>query len=277
LLHLWAMNIDDLLQILFLLGLALIIVILLRQLGHRIRQNALKEQQRAAAVKAAHEAERKSMAGGSLPKAKRSMPKSRMPLHDPMGTPFTGAIQGQAAKWEAEIHQLGRQIIGQIDSKMAALQALTLDANRTANRLEIMVEHLEQVIQKQIKAQQELAQSTMGAFSATATELPSVIPATESVPAAPLAEVLKELTDDIVDFRNTVEQNTTFAEFAEKVEQATIFKVEEQEAHNLRREVEMLSNYGLKPQEIADRLNISIGEVDLILQVQQSRGAVVTN
>ena len=269
-LHLRTMwNIDPV-HLLFLCGLGLIIITLLRQLSHRIRQSATKEQQRAAAVKAAQEAERKNMSQVSLPKMKTSQSKTRMPLPDYSGTPFTGAIQGQAAKWEVEIHQLGRQIIGQIETKMAALQAITLDANRTANRLEILVEHLEQIAQKQVEKQQEMRQNV----DAPPTEAPpTVISATKSAPeaAAPLAEVLKELTDNISDFRNSVKKTATFSEFTEQVEQATILRIEDIQAQSLRGEVEMLTNYGLKPPEIARRLNVSVGEVDLILQVQQNQ------
>ena len=259
------MDIDPL-QLVFLLGLVIVIVTLLRQLGQRVRHNTEKQRRREAALKAAREAERKSLLQTNLPKSKVSLPQTRAPLGDPLGTPFAGNIRGQAARWEAEIHQLGRQIIGQIDSKMAALQAITLDANRTANRLEILVEHLEQIARKQIGRQQEAAQNMV----AESVETPStVISAEESAPAAtPLADVLQELTDGIEDFRNTVRQSTTFKE---QPEPATILRMEEIQAKNIRREVEMLTNYGLEPPEIAQRLNISSGEVDLILQVQQNR------
>jgi len=253
---------------------------MLRILGQRVRQSAERQRQREAALKAAREAERRKMTDTNLPQAKRAPPKTRAPLIDPLGTPFAGAVQGQAAKWEAEIHKLGRQIIGQMDSKMAALQAITLDANRTANRLEILVEHLEHIARTHVAGQQEMG-NNLDAEPAEESP-PTVIPAEESAPAAtPLAAVLQELTEDIEDFRHTVEQSTTFAGFTEQVEQATVLRMKEvssqnpdgQNLHgqNLRSEVEMLANYGLEPQEIARRLNISAAEVDLVLQVQQNR------
>lgn len=265
----------------FLLGLLIVILTLLRLTSQRFRKNAEKKRQYAEAVQAAKEAERKRQLESVVPKSKVSMPKSRLPLADPFGTPFTGNIQGIAAKWEAEVHQIGRQIIGQIDSKMAALQAITLDANRTANRLEILVEHLEQIARQQIEWQRDqMVQNTLieSTESVPVEAVPiNVIPAAESVPdAAPLTNMLKELTEDLEGIHKAIKQSTTFDE---QPKSATILRLAELQAKtpvidspsNLRGEVEMLSNYGLNPQEIAQRLNISLGEVDLMLQVQQNR------
>ena len=258
------MPIDD--QYIALLGVVIVVLIMLRLMVRRIRKAAEREQHREATVRAAQAAERKRQQEIVIPKSKVSSPKTRAPLVDPFGTPFAGNAYGAAAKWEAEVHQIGRQIIGQIDCKMAALQAITQDANRTANRLEILVEHLEQITQQQI--------AQTGSAKADATDVPpTVIPATEPVPeAAPLTDVLQNLKD----IRQTIRQS---ASFSEQPALATILRpVESQEEAstnalpvNLRSEVEMLANYGLDTQEIARRLDISLGEVDLMLQVQQSR------
>ena len=271
----WFINSDHWL----LFGLAIIIVTMLRLTIQRMRKTAEQQERRVAAVQAAKEAERKRQMESMTPKSKVSSPKTRAPLTDPFGTPFTGNIQGIAAKWETEIHQIGRQIIGQIDCKMAALQAITLDANRTANRLEILVEHLEQIARQQIEWQQQQlarnAQAESAKISSAGVPL-TVIPAVESIPeAAPLTDVLKELTADLEGFHRTIRQSTTFDEQPKPV--TVVRPVEPQKetsevsSANLRSEVEMLSNYGLDPQEIARRLDISFGEVDLILQVQQNR------
>ena len=253
-------------HLVLLLGILIVITTLLRQIGQRNRLNARKRQQHEAAIRAAEKAERQRRQETVVPKSKIIPPQTRLPLADPFATPFTGNIQGIAAKWEAEVHQIGRQIIGLIDSKMAALQAITLDANRTANRLEILVEHLEQIARQQIEREQNHAES---AEHVLGKESSTVIPAREaSSEAAPLKVVLKELADDLEGIHQTIKQSTTFDG---QPEQATILRVSELQAHTLRREVEMLSNYGLDPQEIARRLNISLGEVDLVLQVQQNR------
>ena len=248
-----------------LVGILIIIMVLLRQLGARRRQDIRQQRQREVTIRSAQEAERQSKSQVLLPKSKVIPPKTRAPLGDPFGTPFVGSIQGHAAKWEAEIHQLSRQIIGQIDSKMAALQAITLDANRTANRLEILAEHLEQIARNQIEQQ----------AATESSEAPStVIPATATPSeAVPLADVLREIDGGLKGIRKAIRQSTAFSE---QIAPATVLRLAELQAApatnssaNIRGEVEMLANYGLKPQEIAQRLDISLGEVDVILQLQQ--------
>ena len=41
-----------------------------------------------------------------------------------------------AARWEVQLHETARELSAQLDSKMSALQALILDADRAAARLE---------------------------------------------------------------------------------------------------------------------------------------------
>ena len=254
-----------------LVGIFIIIMVLMRRIWQRQRQDIRQQRQREATARAAQEAERQSKSQVLLPKSKVIPSKTRAPLGDPFGMPFVGSIQGHAAKWEAEIHQLGRQIIGQIDSKMAALQAITLDANRTANRLEILLEHLEQIARNQIE-QQRAAHNTV---TESSESLSTVIPAMESIPeSTPLTDVLREIDGDgdLKGVRKAIRQSTVFNE---QVAPATILRLAELQAStdssvNIHGEVEMLANYGLEPQEIAQRLNISLGEVDIILQVQQN-------
>ena len=245
-----------------LIGIILIIFTSLNQIRQRARRNALRQKQRNSALQSAQEAERKTQMLASLPKAKVQ---TSVSLPDPFGIPFTGVIQGNAAKWEAEIHKLGRQIIGQIDSKMAALQAMTLDANRTANRLEILVEHLEQFARTQMQV------------PPIAGMPETVIPAESPTEAAPLTEVLEELTDELEGIRRKIKQSTAFTE---EPQQATILRLAELQkaglgndrSADLRSEATMLANYGLDFQEIARRLDISPGEVEIMLQMQERSG-----
>ena len=252
-----------------LVGIALITWSMLRMTVLRARKTAERNQEREATVQAAKAAERKQQLESVHPKSKGSPPKTRAPLGDILRTPFAGSTQGIAAKWEAEIHQIGRQIVGQIDCKMAALHAMTLDANRTANRLELLVEHLEQIARKQTEWQQRMGQNVPGDSAAI---VPAIIPAGAlGSEAVPLTDALTEFTENLQGFRNAIRQSTTFSEQPVPI---NILRLPESQHRiptneNLRAEIEMLLNYGLDPQEIARRLNISVGEVDLVLQVQQ--------
>ena len=264
--HLWCMDwIREHSELIALLGIALVTMTMFRMALQRIRKKTEREQQREIAIQAAQDAERKEQLAATVPKLKVPPPKTRAPLGNPLGTPFTGGAQGVAAQWEAEVHQIGRQIIGQIDCKMAALQAITVDANRTANRLEMLVEHLEQIARKQTEWQQQMA-------GGSAETSPTIIPAAAlTSDAVPLTDALQELTENLTGFRNAIRQSTAFGEQPEPVTVLRLSQSAGDVSVNLRDEAEMLSNYGLDSQEIARRLNISIGEVDLILQVQQSR------
>ena|GEM_PF-1925367 len=271
----------------FLIGLVVIIVTLLRLIRQKARRDARKEQDKEAQLKTAKELERQSRMISPIPQAKVTTPKNRMPVPaNPLGPHFTGGIQGHAAKWEAEIHQLGRQIIGQIDSKMAALQAINIDANRTANRLEILVEHLENIAREQIDRQQASTKKLVHTESDERMENDesspiSDQPSTVALPntgsetiqdVIPLSEMLEELTEDLDDIHTKIQRNKTFNDqySASALPSATILRMEEEQSQKVRNEVEMLANYGMEPMEIAGRLNLSLGEVDLILQVQQS-------
>jgi DNA-directed RNA polymerase specialized sigma24 family protein len=256
-------NLSDYTYVVLLAGIIIVIVTSLNQLRERHRRNARKQVQRDTALEAAQEAHRKTQMLTRLPQAKVQ---TSVTLPDPSGIPFTGVMQGKAAKWEVEIHKLGRQIIGQIDSKMAALQAMTLDANRTANRLEILVEHLEQFARTQI---QEQPRAEVSETIISASELPTE--------AAPLAEVLEELTEELEGIRKNIRQSTAFTE---ETQHATILRLVELQkeelgndrAADLRGEAVMLANYGLDFREIARRLGISQGEVEIMLQMQEQGG-----
>jgi DNA-directed RNA polymerase specialized sigma24 family protein len=92
---------------------------------------------------------------------------------------------------------------------------------------------------------------------------------------------LKELKEDLAGIHKTIRQSTAFSE---QIEPVTILRpveyaeLSEQPASSvggstpgLRKEIEMLSNYGYEAKEIARQLNVSVGEVDLVLQLRENR------
>ncbi|MDR1485326.1 MAG: hypothetical protein LBT09_10940 [Planctomycetaceae bacterium] len=129
----------------------IVIISLIVQLRKRhILESARKRKQYDAIVAAQKEKREELIQKGEDPKKKPGTSEmTRVPINDPFGNKFSsGAAQGQIAKLEAELFALGRQLIGQLDSKMIAIETLTLEANRTANRLELLIEHFEQVADK---------------------------------------------------------------------------------------------------------------------------------
>lgn len=140
--------------IMFLAGVVILTASLLLHLRKRIREEAKRKAKRQEEIDAARAAERNRQLQSVSAAVKSGTSKSgrnstRMPLPEPHDTPFNGAASPRhIAKWETEIHQIGRRMIAQLDSKMVALQTLTLEANRTANRLELMIEHLENLFRE---------------------------------------------------------------------------------------------------------------------------------
>lgn len=143
-------------EILLVIGIIVLTASLMLHLRKRHRQNAKKKADRQAAAQAVREAERKrQIQKGARTKTRPSvLAPDRISPAEPYDHTFTGAASPSSiAKWEAEIHQIGRQILGQIDSKMVVLQTLTLEANRTANRMELLLEHIEQIVNKKANPQ----------------------------------------------------------------------------------------------------------------------------
>ncbi|GHT46005.1 hypothetical protein FACS189454_06440 [Planctomycetales bacterium] len=333
------MNINEhLTEYLFLAGIVIIIMTLVVNLRSWKKKNAQKQNQKKEAIQAAHEAtQRKIAASGAVPKSKVGNRQSgtRMPLEDHATTLFTGnAMPRQFARWETEIHQIGREIIGRIDSKMVALQTLTLEANRSANRLEILVEHLE-ALAKQITdkiskpaVEEEQSEQTVIPFHQNAELLDE---------AEPLVNVLRELKAGLDSVHETIQQQTTLQseltpltilqpvppanannsndakDSAAKLQgqvlppsisltplnpfavdslyseqqNTTPDKQDKKEtgtvpfaptdippkrtggSHlNLRREVEMLADYGYDAKRIAENFDISVNEVELMLELR---------
>lgn len=142
----------DLPNILFFAGVAIFSTMMILQVRLRYQREARRAAERRAAAQAAKEAERKRQAMTGEPLKVKLAATSRVaPDRVPLGEPFDAAFAGgvpprSIAKWETEIHQIGRQMVGQIDSKSVVLQTLTMEANRAANRLEILIDHLETLL-----------------------------------------------------------------------------------------------------------------------------------
>ncbi len=270
---------------------------------------------RRAVAKAAQEAKDKMKAGMGRPvKTKpdfRSSHADRVPLGDAVGTTFTGAVTPSSiARWETEIHEIGRQIMGRIDSKMVAMQTLTLEANRSANRLEVLLERLEHVV-KQHVAQPHVVQQP--APERETVQNGEIAPATETVTVTEdkesknvisvdsqnaklvsYTDILKDLELEIDDlsesaFSGSASPENVLSEL-DAAAPATILKAETAPPDvlslsspslpggmttppavsglDLRKQVEMMSDYGYTPRQIAQSLNITLGEVDLMLSLR---------
>ena len=208
---------------------------------------------------------------------------------DRIAPPFADDEPEMIADWKAKVQRLGQQAIGQLDCKITALQAITLEGNRTANRLEVFVEHLEQVTQKQIEWQRlQIAYRVHTNTNAMSMQskpepvetLSAAIPAAKLMPdAAAYTDVLKEIAEiaeGVDGVSEQIRQSTTLGDQPELAELLRQFKQQEEPpppaklTEELCREAEMLSNFGLEPPEIAQRLGVPSETLDLLLQIHQN-------
>ena len=267
-------------HILALFVLVIVVVALLKQMSHRQRQSDKKRRQL--------ETNQQAAAQNAERQQKTQVPSSqnRMLPENPSDTSFAGNIQGTAARWEAELQQIGCKTIGQIDSKIVALQAVTLHANRTANCLEILVEHLEQISRQQIERQQR--QMPQDVQAGPSEHAPAVI-AESALESVPLDEVLQELADDLECLHRAIKRSTTFDLELEDIPEQSSNRsttsggppapadtsqqskrqrgTPEISFHEICREAEMLLEFGLEMPEIAKHLGVPLDTLEFLLQI----------
>ncbi len=326
-------------------GIAVFTITLMRLHFKRKRRETAESARRRAAAQIARAEQDKMMAkmGKQVETKDASCPSTqtgRIPLADVVGTSFTGAAKpGSIARWETEVHEIGRQITGKIDSKMVALQTLTMEANRAANRMELLLERFEKMVRQQTApkptSQNDDTASSTGQPTVTPAEPTRELPATDEpvqniLPAgqtpglASYADILNDLESEIEQLsedtvfavvdeaapvtvlkaagnvpaglalsspslpgektempRESLPLTSLYADDLESIQdgRATppLTPVEKSGtppfavagSHlDLRKQVEMMSDYGYTPRQIAQSLNITQGEVDLMLNLR---------
>ncbi|MCL2743023.1 MAG: hypothetical protein FWE67_04150 [Planctomycetaceae bacterium] len=142
---------DDL-NLLFIASIVIMTLSLLWHVRKRFALDAQQKREQQELIEEAHEKEmqRRKQSGQPVKPKSGTAPK-RVPIPiNKTSTPFTGMYTPQnIAQWEVEIDQIRRTVNAQIDTKMLALQTLTLEADRAASRLEVLIDHLEKLIKKE--------------------------------------------------------------------------------------------------------------------------------
>ncbi|HID74950.1 MAG TPA: hypothetical protein EYP56_03030 [Planctomycetaceae bacterium] len=138
---------------------------------------------------------------------------------------------GELVQWEVEMHELARRLCGELESKMGVLMQLVREADRAAARLEAAVQRA--------RTAEASGRATAGGSSPT--------PSAPKGPATQ-AESLKGRALRHVD---------------------TSTAVEGPHVRRSRDEVYVLADYGYEPDQIARRVGIPVGEVQLILGLRQ--------
>lgn len=158
--------------------------------------------------------------------------------------------------WEVRMHETARELIGRIDAKLAALQALTHEADRAAARLE-------QALAAAARNAPPVASGVATPFEAAAAR-----PLGESRPASASVDDLLELAPA------GREPSAPRADQADALRTAgdrsgldlSSMPPSESRRHE---EIYLLADYGFGPAEIAHRTGMPIGEVELILRLRK--------
>lgn len=91
--------------------------------------------------------------------------------------PFTGTkslgAPADVLKWQVELHELGRELKGELDSKMMAVRSLVTNYDRAARRLAELIRMAEQV-QMHVDSEPQASVSQSAARSLSASPLDQV-------------------------------------------------------------------------------------------------------
>jgi hypothetical protein len=155
----------------------------------------------------------------------------RRPLEHRAGAPPDGPEE--AFRWEVRMHETARELSALLDSKLSVLQALVAEADRAAARLEAALDRA--------GVGQSLPPGTRRAAN-QAEALQAIRPAEPQ--SSPLPQASHSLDED---------------------------SAERSAQQRRREEVYTLADYGYEASEIAQRLQLPVGEVQLMLNLRQKR------
>ncbi|MFZ5833493.1 MAG: hypothetical protein ACOY3P_25690 [Planctomycetota bacterium] len=148
---------------------------------------------------------------------------------EPHGQP-SAAVQA-----EVELHELARRLTGELDSRMRALQAITAEADRAAARLEAALAAAEQATER---------------AAAEGSSALSTGPDATEPPTGHQADALRTADRTVAPTAGTeISPPTT--------------------AYRPRDQIYILADYGYPSAEIAQRVGMPVGEVELILGLRE--------
>lgn len=171
-----------------------------------------------------------------MPPAEPASSSAQRPAHH-LGAP-DGLVQ-----WEVEMHDVARDLSGQLTSKMSALEHLIREADRAAARLE----------------------ATLEAMRRVAVTSPGPVAAEEAEQSAPRREPPRPIN------QADALQPGGSAEAAAALSPRAAASSARPAADRRYEEIYLLADYGFEPGEIANRVRMPIGEIQLILSLRRKR------
>jgi hypothetical protein len=183
------------------------------------------------------------------------------------------SVPQEMAGWEVEMHEFVREIKAELDSKMRALQAMTADADRAADRLEAALKGSPNSTFLPGNSPRENFYRK-DETSAVPKKSPSFSPA-----SAALREPRpSEIENPVLRFpevagrgKQGIDLGNLPSSQVESLSPAGVPHPEHSSAQTKKEEIYTLADYGMKPAEIASRVGHPIGEVELILSLRGKR------
>ena len=146
-------------------------------------------------------------------------------------------------RWDVQMHETARQLSGQLDSKMAALEVLIAEADRAASRLEAAIDL------SRLPQRGAAAGDPPGGASRDSASPENAPPEDASRGDAPPADAERPMAASDRSSPKPAELPAT--------------------QHRFREDIYALADYGYNPAEIAERVGSPIGEVELILSLRR--------
>lgn len=164
------------------------------------------------------------------------------------GSPASGQRPGrlpeppdELARWEVQMHDLARTLSGQLDSKMSALEHLIREADRAAGRLETALAAMQQL---------SVASPAPGPAASQDTGLSE--PRFQAVTSGANQAAAIKTVGALPSPRPSSSSESPAADRRYE-------------------EIYLLADYGFAPAEIAHRVGMPIGEIQLILSLRSKR------
>ena len=185
------------------------------------------------------------------------------------GTHQLGAAR-EMIEWEVQMHDLVREMSGQMNSKMAALEHLVREADRAAARLEAALD-------KASRSREGQAREVQAREGEAPAEPPEMARPRELARQAPVSEDVSPSTGPAQALLHPASQADALRPPAagdpphgrsHGEEEFSAPRPSRQRRHE---EIYTLADYGYDAAEIAQRVGTPVGEIELILSLRDKR------
>lgn len=176
--------------------------------------------------------------------------------------------------WEVRMHETARELIGRIDAKLAALRALTEEADRAARRLERALAAARDKDRAVETAESDSGASAQNSRASPMGEAGAANSAKKPLDMPTAADQTRVEPNSSASTPTRQRRESDQADALRAAGDANGIDLSALPPSESRRfdEIYLLSDYGFDAAEIAHRTGVPIGEVELILRLRGRSG-----